>query len=99
MATGVLCDADCNIRVDLVVLFPVLLIATLYARRSYKQPSKQLTVVGMFLGSAGLALLALVLVAFGFVVWASLAGICSLAIGLYAIKRFADNRYARNGPG
>jgi uncharacterized membrane protein len=36
VATGVLCDADCNIRVDLVLFFPILGIATFYAYRSYR---------------------------------------------------------------
>ena len=31
VATGVLCDADCNIRVDLVFFFPILGLATLSA--------------------------------------------------------------------
>ena len=38
IATGVLCDANCNIRVDLVLLFPILWIATFYAYRSYVRP-------------------------------------------------------------
>jgi hypothetical protein len=35
VATGVLCDADCNIRVDLVFFFPILGLATLRAYQSY----------------------------------------------------------------
>ena len=35
VATGVLCDADCNIRVDLVFFFPILALATLSAYQSY----------------------------------------------------------------
>ena len=35
VATGVLCDADCNIRVDLVFFFPILALATLSACQSY----------------------------------------------------------------
>jgi uncharacterized membrane protein len=38
VATGVLCDADCNIRVDLVFLLPILGIATFHAYRSYMGP-------------------------------------------------------------
>ena len=41
VATGVLCDADCNIRVDLVFFIPILGIATFYAYRSYMRPSDQ----------------------------------------------------------
>ena len=35
IVTGVLCDANCNIRVDLVLFFPILAIATVFAYRSY----------------------------------------------------------------
>lgn len=43
VANGILCDANCNIRVDLVLLIPILLVVTAYAgwvnRRSLRQPS------------------------------------------------------------
>ena len=35
VATGVLCDADCNIRVDLLFIFLILGLATLKAYQSY----------------------------------------------------------------
>ncbi len=35
IATGVLCDANCNIRVDLVLFFPILGLATFWAYQSY----------------------------------------------------------------
>jgi hypothetical protein len=38
VATGVLCDADCNIRVDLVFFFPILALATLSAYQAYNRP-------------------------------------------------------------
>ena len=37
VATGVLCDADCNIRVDLVFVFPILALATLSAYQAYNR--------------------------------------------------------------
>ena len=37
VATGVLCDADCNIRVDLVFIFPILALATISAYQSYNR--------------------------------------------------------------
>jgi hypothetical protein len=37
VATGVLCDSDCNIRVDLVFFFPILALATLSAYQSYNR--------------------------------------------------------------
>ena len=37
VATGVLCDANCNIRVDLVFFFPILALATLSAYQAYNR--------------------------------------------------------------
>ena len=37
VATGVLCDSDCNIRVDLVFFLPILALATLSAYQSYNR--------------------------------------------------------------
>jgi hypothetical protein len=38
MATSVLCDADCNIRVDLVFIFLIMGLATPSAYQSYNRP-------------------------------------------------------------
>jgi len=54
VATGVLCDADCNIRVDLVFFFPILGLATFYAYQSYMGRPGQTMVVGTVLGVIGL---------------------------------------------
>ena len=37
VASGVLCDSDCNIRVDLVFFIPILGLATLKAYQSYME--------------------------------------------------------------
>ena len=37
VASGVLCEADCNIRVDLVFFFPILALATLSAYQAYNR--------------------------------------------------------------
>jgi hypothetical protein len=87
IATGVLCDKDCNIRVDLVFMFPVLWIAAYHAWRSYTlPPSKEQLVRGLFLSAAGLAVLAFLLGALGFNLWAAGAGVVTLALGAYAVK-------------
>lgn len=86
VATGFECDGYCNIRVDLVFFFPVLLIATLHARRSYLEPSQKQMVRGLFLGASGLAVLAYLLWEFGFIAWAAAAGIPALVLGVYALK-------------
>ena len=37
VATGVLCDANCNIRVDLLFFFPILGVATYRAYQAYNR--------------------------------------------------------------
>jgi hypothetical protein len=86
VATGVLCDADCNIRVDLVFFFPVLGLATFCAYQSYMGRPSQTMVLGTVLGVIGLVVFALLLESFGYTAlsWVATAG--ALAIGVYAIK-------------
>lgn len=86
VATGVLCDAGCNIRVDLFLFFPILFIATAYAYRSFEQPPGQRTIVGMVLGAICLVILAMLAGAFGYIALAAVAGLGALAIIGYAIK-------------
>jgi hypothetical protein len=52
IGNGVLCDANCNIRVDLIVFWPLLAIATLYGCNTPGQTSvakKVLGVIGIVL--------------------------------------------------
>jgi peptidoglycan/LPS O-acetylase OafA/YrhL len=90
--SGVLCDANCNIRVDLVLFFPILGIATVCAYRSYERPPGPPTFGGMVLGAIGLIILALLAAAFGYIALAWVVGAVALAIGAYAVK----SRYARS---
>ena len=86
VATGVLCDANCNIRVDLVLFFPILGLATFYAYQSYMGRPGPRKVVGMVLGAIGLVVFGFVAEGFGY---GALAGVVTvLAIGVYgkAIK-------------
>ncbi len=86
IATGVLCDKDCNIRVDLVFFFPILLIATIFARMSYVEPSRKLTMIGFFLSAAGVVLVAMGLSLFGYNIWAIVAGAAALALAGWGIR-------------
>src|SRR5262245_17951886 len=86
IANGTLCDKDCNIRVDLVVIIPVRGLASGYGHHSYKQPPGKPTVVGMLLRAAGLVVAAVVAVMFGYTVPAVAAGVGALALVGYAIK-------------
>ena len=88
-----LCTSDCNIRVDLAFILPVLAIASGYAYWSYVRPPEQKTVLGWILGAIGLVLVAMALSLFGFTVPSGIAGAGALAIGGYVLKtKFAPQR-------
>jgi hypothetical protein len=92
VATGVLCDTNCNIRVDLVFFFPILGVATYCAYQSFMGRPGQSKIVGIVLGAIGLVVFMLVAESFGYGALA-LAVVGALAIGLYAIKsRSMTNR-------
>jgi peptidoglycan/LPS O-acetylase OafA/YrhL len=87
VATGVLCDADCNIRVDLVFFFPILGLATFCAYQSYMGRPGQHKVIGTVLGAIGLFVIALVAEGHGYRTLASVVVVIgALAIGVYAMK-------------
>ena len=94
VATGVLCDADCNIRVDLVFLFPILGLATFCAYQSYMARPSPWKVVGIVLGIIGLVVLGLVAEGYGYGALANVVTVGALALGVvYAIKsRSKTNR-------
>lgn len=93
IATGVLCDANCNIRVDLVLFFPILGLATFWAYQSYMGRPSHVKVIGTVLVVIGLVVFALGLADFGYG-YLSVAVLCVLVVGvLYAIKsRFMTSR-------
>ena len=87
IATGVLCDANCNIRVDLVFFIPILGLATFCAYRSYMGRPGQLKIIGMVLGVIGLFAFGLVVESYGYGDLAfTMVVVGTLAIGVYAIK-------------
>ena len=90
VATGVLCDANCNIRVDLVLFFPILGLATFCAYQSYMGRPFPQKVVGTVLGIIGLIVFGLLAESYGYGALASVATV--LAIGLYVIKSRRSNR-------
>jgi hypothetical protein len=63
VATGVLCDANCNIRVDLLLFWPILLMVTLFA--SYAPG--EWTPTGRILRVIGLVILTLILAPFVYI--------------------------------
>jgi len=87
VATGVLCDANCNIRVDLVFFFPILGLATYCAYQSYIGRPGQLNIIGTVLGVIGLIVFGLLAESYGYGDLAFVVVLGALAIGLvYAIK-------------
>jgi hypothetical protein len=94
VATGVLCDANCNIRVDLVFFIPILGLATFCAYQSYMGRPGQSKVVGMVLGVIGLFVFGLLVESYGYRDLGSVVFVVGvLAIGVYAIKsRSKTNR-------
>jgi peptidoglycan/LPS O-acetylase OafA/YrhL len=90
--SGVLCDANCDIRVDLLLFIPILYIASHYAYSSYMRPPEQHTVLGMVLGAMGLMVLALLLTAFGYIAPACVAVLSALALGAYAVKSRVEHK-------
>ena len=87
IATGVLCDASCNIRVDLVFFLPILALATFCAYRSYLGYPGQHKIIGIVLGVIGLIVLGLVAESHGYGDLAFVVVGGALAIGLvYAIR-------------
>jgi hypothetical protein len=94
VATGVLCDANCNIRVDLVFFIPILGLATFCAYQSYMGRPGQAKVIGIVLGVIGLFVFGLLVESYGYRDLGSVVFVVGvLAIGVYAIKsRSKTNR-------
>ena len=94
VTTGVLCDANCNIRVDLVLLFPILGLATFCAYQAYMGRPGQMKVIGSVLGVLGLLVLGLVVESYGYGNLAAVGFVVgALAIGVYVVKsRSRTNR-------
>lgn len=87
IATGVLCDKDCNIRVDLVFFIPILALATFWAYQSYIGRSGPAKIAGIILGIVGLLAAGLVAESYGYGAPAYVVIVAALAIGVvYAIK-------------
>jgi hypothetical protein len=63
VATAVLCDASCNIRVDLVIFWPLLMAVTLFAVYA----PGEWTPTGKLLRTIGLGFVGLVLAMFGYI--------------------------------
>ena len=87
MATGVGCDGNCNIRVDLVFFFPILGLATYCAYQSYMGRPGQHKIIGTVLGVIGLVVFGLVAEGYGYGVLAAVVQVGAVAaIVIYAIK-------------
>lgn len=94
IAARVLCEADCNIRVDLALFIPILALATFCAYQSYKGRPGQAKIIGIVLGVIGLIVFGLVAESFGYgtpVYVAIVLG--AVAFGVYRFRsRLKTNR-------
>jgi hypothetical protein len=81
VANGTLCDANCNIRVDLLIFFPMLTFASIVAVQTQPRP---FVVAILFVISLGLV--ALLAFAFGNPAVAAFAGAGALFAAISGIK-------------
>jgi peptidoglycan/LPS O-acetylase OafA/YrhL len=86
VATGVLCEADCNIRVDLVFCFPILGLATFCAYQSYMGRPGQMKVIGTVLGAVALLVFGLLAEGHGYGPLAYVVILGALVVGLYVLS-------------
>ena len=99
IASGVLCEKDCNIRVDLVFFIPILVLATFCAYQSYMGRQGQAQLIGAVLGVVGLLVFGLVAEGFGYggpVVIVIMLGV--LAFTVYRFKLKARSNPKTNQP-
>jgi peptidoglycan/LPS O-acetylase OafA/YrhL len=94
VATGVLCDANCNIRVDLVFFIPILGLATFCAYQSYMGKPGQMKIIGTVLGVIGLIVFGLVAESHGYGDLASavVVGVLAIGVGCAIKSRSKTNR-------
>jgi hypothetical protein len=93
VASGVLCDSDCNIRVDLALFLPILALTTFCAYQAYMGRPGQFKVIAMVLGAIGLFVFAFLAEHHGHGALSGLALVGILAIGVYALKsKLTTNR-------
>jgi hypothetical protein len=95
VASGVLCEKDCNIRVDLVFFIPILALATFCARQSYMGRPGQAKIIGTVLGAIGLFAAGLVAEGHGYGTAAYIVmALVVLAFGVYHYKSKSKSRSA-----
>ncbi len=81
IANGTLCDANCNIRVDLVFLWPVLALATYFAAQTESHP---LGVASLYVFCFGLT--AWVASIYGYTALAVIAAAIAIVAAVISIK-------------
>jgi hypothetical protein len=81
VANGTLCDSNCNIRVDLLLFFPVLAFASIVAAQTEPRP----VVVAILYGTC-LGLVALLAAAFGYPAVAAIAGAGAVIAAIIGIR-------------
>lgn len=87
IATEVLCDKNCNIRVDLLFFMPILALVTYCAWRSYMGKPAPWKVVGGVFGAVGLVIFALIAESYGYSAVSNVVIVaCIVAYAVYVIR-------------
>lgn len=93
IATEVLCDAKCNIRVDLLLFMPILALVTFCAWRSYRGQPAPWKLVGGVLGAIGLVIFALIAEGHGYSAQSNVVIVgCIVAYAVYVIRSWRKSR-------
>lgn len=87
VASGVLCEKDCNIRVDLVFFIPILALVTFCAYRAYQGRPGQTTIIVAVLGILALLVVGVMIEDRGYGILGIVVFLLgALAIGIYSVK-------------
>jgi peptidoglycan/LPS O-acetylase OafA/YrhL len=93
VATGVLCEKDCNIRVDLVFFLPILALATRCAYQAYNGRPGQAKIIVAVLGVIALLALGVLIESRGYgYLGIALFLVGTLTILLYVVKSSKPRR-------
>lgn len=96
IATEVLCDAKCNIRVDLLFFMPILALVTFCAWRSYRGQPAPWKLAGGVLGAIGLIVFALIAESYGH---SALSNVVIVGcIVTYAVYLIRSRRKSKTNP-
>lgn len=96
IAIEVLCDKNCNIRIDLLFFMPILALVTFCAWRSYRGQPAPWKLVGGVLGAVALVIFALIAESTGYSALSNVVIVgCIVAYVVYLIRSWFKARSRR----